>query len=285
VNEEQRSEAGCPARDLVTNFGFETLVMSGTATYVYCIVHAATSPKTTRVPSGLPGATRPAIVPVARSLWLAVAEVPLDTYGPGPLETALRDMQWVADVAVAHEAVIEYFTRQAGVAVIPMKLFTMFSSGQRAIDETRSRQRDIQAIMRRIAGCEEWGVRMTRTSGVAPGRRVAAARPSSGAAFLSAKKEARDLAREAVLTAAVAANRAFTTLAAIARDARRREDAPEGAAAPPLLDAAFLVPANRRVRFKAAARRLATDSAEAGAEITLSGPWPAYNFVEAGSRP
>jgi hypothetical protein len=38
------------------------------------------------------------------------------------------------------------------------------------------------------------------------------------------------------------------------------------------------------VRFKAAARRLATDSAEAGTEITLSGPWPAYNFVEAGSR-
>ena len=60
---------------------------------------------------------------------------------------------------------------------------------------------------------------------------------------------------------------------------RWRDDAPEGAAAPPVLDAAFLVPANRRVRFKSAARRLAADSAKAGAEITLSGPWPAYNFV------
>jgi hypothetical protein len=254
------------------------------ATYVYCIVHAAASPKITRVPSGLPGATRPSIVPVARSLWLAVAEVPLDTYGAGPLETALRDMQWVADLAVAHEAVVEHFTRQPGAAVIPMKLFTMFSSVQRAIDQTRSRRGDIQAIMRRIAGCEEWGVRMTRTARVAPPRRAAVARPSSGAAFLAAKKEARDLARATVLTAAVAADRAFTTLAAIARDARRRDDAPEGAAAPPILDAAFLVPANCRVRFKAAARRLATDSAEAGTQITLSGPWPAYNFVEGGSR-
>jgi hypothetical protein len=262
----------------------DPVMSGGTATYVYCIVHAAASPKTTRVPSGLPGATRPSIVPVARSLWLAVAEVPLDAYGSGPLEAALRDMQWVADVAVAHEAVVEHFTRQPGVAVIPMKLFTMFSSGQRAIDQTRSRQRDIQAIMRRIAGCEEWGVRMTRTSGLAPARRAPADRPSSGAAFLAAKKEARDLAREAVLAAADAADRAFTTLASIARDARRREDAPEGAAAPPVLDAAFLVPANRRARFKAAARRLATDSVKAGAEITLSGPWPAYNFVEAGSR-
>jgi gas vesicle protein GvpL/GvpF len=257
--------------------------MSDTATYVYCLAHAAASPKTTRVPSGLPGATRPSIVPVARSLWLAVAEVPLDTYGPGPLETALRDMPWVTDVAVAHEAVVEHFARQARVTVIPMKLFTMFSSLPRAIDESRSHRRDVRAIMRRIAGCEEWGVRMTRKSGVAPARRAATAKPSSGAAFLAAKKEARDLAREAVLTAVAAADRAFTTLAAIARDARRRDDAPEGAAAPPVLDAAFLVPANRRVRFKSAARRLAADSAKAGAEITLSGPWPAYNFVEAGS--
>jgi hypothetical protein len=258
--------------------------MSETATYVYCIVHAAASPKTTRVPSGLPGATRPSIVPVARSLWLAVAGVPLATYGPGPLETALRDMQWVADVAVAHEAVVEHFSRQSGVAVIPMKLFTMFSSEERAVDQTRSRQRDVQAITRRIAGCEEWGVRVTRTLPAAPARRSVVARSSSGAAFLAAKKEARDLARGAALTAAVAADRVFTALAAIARDARRRDDAPEGAAAPPVLDAAFLVPANRRVRFKAAARRLAAESAEAGAEITLSGPWPAYNFVEAGSR-
>jgi hypothetical protein len=258
--------------------------MSDTATYVYCILHAAGSPKTTRVPSGLPGATRPSIVQVARSLWLAVAEVPLDTYGSGPLETALRDMQWVADVAVAHEAVVEHFTRQPGAAVIPMKLFTMFSSEERAVDQTRSRQRDIQAITRRIAGCEEWGLRITRRSSAAPAGRPVVARPSSGAAFLAAKKEARDLARGAALTVAVAADRVFTTLAAIARDARRREDVPEGAATPPVLDAAFLVPAKRRVRFKAAAKRLAADSAEAGADITLSGPWPAYNFVESGSR-
>ena len=258
--------------------------MSDIATYVYCLAHAASSPKTVRVPSGLPGATRPSIVPVARSLWLAVAEVPLDTYGPGPLETALRDMPWVTDVAVAHEAVVEHFARQARVTVIPMKLFTMFSSLERAIDQSRSHQRDIQPIIRRIAGCEEWGVRMTRKSGGTPARRAAAARPSSGVAFLAAKKEARDRAREAVLTAAAAADRAFTTLAAIARDARRRDDAPEGAAAPPVLDAAFLVPANRRVRFKSAARRLAAETAKAGAEITLSGPWPAYNFVEAGPR-
>ena len=80
------------------------------------------------------------------------------------------------------------------------------------------------------------------------------------------------------------ADGAFEALAAVARDARRRDDAPEGAAAPPLLDAAFLVPAGRRARFKSLTRRLAAGSAKAGADMTLSGPWPAYNFVQTEPR-
>jgi hypothetical protein len=107
-------------------------------------------------------------------------------------------------------------------------------------------------------------------------------KPSSGAAFLAAKKEARDVARAAVHAAAESAERAFTTLAALARDARRRDGAPDGASTPPLLDAAFLVPTTRRARFKAAARKLAATNAKTGAEMTLSGPWPSYNFVQDG---
>jgi hypothetical protein len=49
---------------------------------------------------------------------------------------------------------------------------------------------------------------------------------------------------------------------------------------PPLLDAAFLVPAGRRARFTSMARRLAGGSAKTGAQMTLTGPWPAYNFIQ-----
>lgn len=255
--------------------------MDGTATYVYCIVHAPRAPGTARAPRGLAGATRPSIAAVTRSLSLVRATVPLESYGSGPLEAALQDLQWVAEVAVAHEAVVEYFARQAGVTVIPMKLFTMFTSDARAIEEMRSRGRDLEAVAKRIAGCEEWGVRMTRRLAASrPPRRGLDVKPSSGAAFLAAKKEARDVARAAVHASTESAEHAFTTLASIARDARRRDDAPEGASAPPLLDAAFLVPATRRARFKAAVRKLAATSAKTGAKMTLSGPWPSYNFVE-----
>ncbi len=253
------------------------------ATYVYCIVHTAVAPKATRAPQGLPGASRPVVFPAGRSLWIVAADVPLDRYGPAPLEASLRDMSWVADVAVAHEAVVEHFSRQAKTTVIPMKLFTMFSTTERAVDEMRSRRRDLDPVLKRIAGCEEWGVRITRTVAPLPRRNAKAERASSGAAFLAAKKQARDDAREAVQAAGALADGAFEALAAVARDARRRDDAPEGAV-PPLLHAAFLVPSGRRARFKSLTRRLAAGTAKAGADLTLTGPWPAYHFIQTEPR-
>jgi hypothetical protein len=191
-------------------------------------------------------------------------------------------MDWVAAIAVAHEGVVEHFARLPRATVVPMKLFTMFSSSDRAIEDVRGRRADIQAIVKRIAGCEEWGVRMTRTAARSRTKRPVETKQASGIAFLAAKKEARDVAREAVLAVTAAADHTFSSLAAIARDARRRDDVPEGVP-PPLLDAAFLVPATRRSRFRAAVRRLARDTVKVGADVTLSGPWPAYNFVQSGS--
>jgi hypothetical protein len=256
--------------------------MSGTATYIYCIVHAAAAPKASRVPPGLPDATPPSIVSVAQSLWLVGADVPLDTYGAQPLESALRNMDWVGQIAVAHEAVVEHLARQPRVTVIPMKLFTMFSSTERAVEDMRSHQKDLRAIAKRIAGCEEWGVRMSAARPLrAPGPVVL--RGASGAAFLAAKKRARDSVRESALALSAVAEDTFNCLSSASRDVRRRDDAPEGAT-PPLLDAAFLVPTTRRASFKAAVRQLAREAGVKGAELTVTGPWPAYNFIQSGRR-
>lgn len=216
---------------------------------------------------------------VDRSLWLIVAQVPLATYGPEHLDQHLTDMDWVGTVALAHERVVEYFAGRAATTVIPMKLFTMFSSVERAVAEIGTRKRAIAASMRRIAGAEEWGVRILRGPAAAPPA-VTTTRAGSGAAFLAAKKQAKDEAKLARAAAAEAAADAFGELAALARDARQREDAPPAGAVPPLLDAAFLVPATSRGRFKSAVTRAAARCAGAGAQMTLSGPWPAYNFVQ-----
>jgi hypothetical protein len=252
----------------------------GTATYLYCVVKSARRPAASRGPAGLAGATAPAAVELGQALWLIVGEVPLSIYGPEPLEQALGDMAWVSDAAVAHDAVVEYCARLRGATAVPMKMFTMFSTLDRAVADMRGRRRELEAVVKRIAGCDEWGVRVMRAvPAAAPGsRRVRSA--GTGAAFLAAKKQVRDEAREAARLAAAAAEEAYAGLAALAKDVARRQDVPAGASTPPLLDAAFLVPSTRRTRFKSAARRLAGECQEAGASMSLTGPWPAYNFVQ-----
>jgi len=251
-----------------------------TAVYLYCVVRAVRAPSLARVPAGIPGATRPLAHRLAGSLWLITADVPLDVYGPRHLEARLGDLEWVSAVAIAHEAVVEHFTRARGAVVIPTKLFTMFSSLEKAIEEVGEGRATIECAMKHIAGSEEWGIRISRKSGgTLPGRATRAARPASGAAFLAARKEARDASAGLRLAAIAAADAAFERLGRHARDVRRRERRQEPGANPPVLEAAFLVTAGARARFKAEARRQAAACAAAGAELTLSGPWPAYNFV------
>lgn len=256
--------------------------MRRTASYVYCVVRSRAKPSTVRIPPGLRGGSRPAPLRVARSLWLIAADVPLRTYGPEALERGLRDIQWVADIAVAHEAVVEHFTRVRGATVVPMKLFTMFSSVDRAVVEFTRKIDAIQDVVQLVAGCEEWGVRILRAAAAPPRTKRPTAK--TGAAFLAARKQVRDETVERARRAADQAEQVFDELEALTRAAWRREAVPDGATAPPLLDAAFLVPVKQRARFRAAAKRLAARCADTAAEMTLTGPWPPYSFAQGQGR-
>lgn len=252
-----------------------------TATYVYCLVRRVRKPSSSGVPAGVPAAATPELYPVAKGLWLVAASVPLETYGPGALEQSSGDLEWVSRVALAHEATVEHFLHQPGASVVPMKVFTLFTSAQRAASEMRRRQPELDDVLDRVEGCEEWGVRVVRSEEAKPARRGPA--PATGTAFLAARKGARDEARAARTAAVEAAQTAFDRLAEIARDGRRRS--PDGSqSAAPLLDAAFLVPARRRARFHAEAARAAREIARHGAQMTLTGPWPPYNFVAGDGR-
>ena len=255
-----------------------------TAIYLYCIVRSAKKPSLARVPAGLPDASAPELLRLAGSLWLVCAEVPLRTYGAQHLDEHLADFEWVGRVALAHEQVVEHFSRRPSTTVVPMKLFSMFSTRERALEDVAARRSTILGLMRRIAGAQEWGIRVTGQP-VASRDRRSADPGGSGAAFLAGKKEARDSAKYARAAATDSAMQAFQRLSKLARESRLRQDAPPSAATPPLLDAAFLVATTKRAGFTQAARREAAACAKAGARMTLTGPWPAYNFVhEGGTR-
>jgi hypothetical protein len=208
--------------------------------------------------------------------------VPLDLYGSGALESLLGNIDEVGRVAMAHEAVVEHFALRSGLTVIPLKLFTMFSTLERAVADIAGRGRSLERAMKKIEGAEEWGVRVTRRTTPAAARIVSA--KASGKAFLAAKKQARDQVEGARVAAAEAATAVFDRLTAVSRDARRRDDRPVAGASPPLLDAAFLVDSRKRDRFTAAARQEAQACERAGAQLTMTGPWPAYNFIQGDDR-
>src|SRR6185369_8554353 len=125
------------------------------AIYIYCVMRAARRPSMARVSAGVPQGTRPEVHAAAPSLWVVAASVPLDVYGPAHLEPRLRDLDWVSQVAMAHESVVEHCGKSRAATVVPMKLFTMFSTIDKAIDDVRARRREIERVMRRIAGAEE----------------------------------------------------------------------------------------------------------------------------------
>lgn len=252
------------------------------ATYLYCVIAAARRPRLTRVPRGLPGAGPVRLLDVERGLFVAVADLPLDRYGEGAINRGLSDLDWVSRVAVAHEAVVEAFIGET--AVLPMKLLTIFTTDERAIEHVRAQRPRLAGVVKRVANHQEWGVRIVldraRTAAAAP-KKPASARAGAGAAYLARKKAQRDASVELAANARETVAALYDRLAARAREAKRRMagDLPVQGG-PLLLDAAFLVPRARAASFEALAARESRALARQGYGLTISGPWPPYSFVQ-----
>ncbi len=222
------------------------------------------------------------LLDVEPGLFIAVGDLPLDKYNESAINAGLANLNWVSRVAVAHEKVVESFI--ASTAVLPMKLFTIFTTDQRALEHVKGQRARIAALVKRVANHQEWGVRVVldRTlAAAAPPKTKKAARAATGMSYLAQKKAQRDAAKELASRARETVAGLFDRLAARSGDARRRsasELPAQGGAL--LLDAAFLVPRARAAAFKALAARESRSLARQGYGLTLTGPWPPYTFVQ-----
>jgi hypothetical protein len=252
-----------------------------TATYLYCVVESASAPVRGGLPEGLPETSVPRLLSLGGDLWLVVGEAPLPAYSAAEIERRLSDLGWVSACAVAHERVVAHFASLA--PVVPMKLFTLFQNDARAVEALAGRREQIVAVLERVAGAAEWGVRVHFDAGRARRGKPASAEeaPSSGRDFLRRKKEAQEAARSLARRAGEAAAETFEELARQATAARRREPPAVAEPGPRLiLDAAFLVPSAGAEPFERAVQAVAERLAESACAVTLTGPWPPYNFIE-----
>lgn len=246
-----------------------------TATYVFALVaHAKRLPVPRAVPC-LPLATKPSLIPVKPGWWLIVCDVPLRVYGAEGLQQRMRDLEWISTVAVAHEGVIEAFLKAD--AVLPLKLFTIFSSPARATRHFLERESSLVPVVSRVAGAEEWGVRVAMTAR-APRAAAPVAHASTGAGYLRGKKaQYRSVAQRQTRIRDLASE-LFAALSSLSSAARERAAEPSQGSL--VLDAAFLVPRTGGARLKAAAARFAQALEPEGGDVTVTGPWPPYSFVQ-----
>ena len=269
--------------------------MTPVLTYVYCLVRAARRPLLRRVPDGMPGGEEVRLLEVPETQsrhglqrdWLVVSSVPEAMYGEDPLQHRLQDLEWIGPRALAHEAVIEHFL--SSDAVLPMQLFALFKSDPRAVEHILRNHRRIERILLRIERQVEWGLRLMwdpdslQTAKQPRPQRttsVQARRIASGAEYLVGKRNQRGQSRVLFQRARADASRLYRTIAGEATQARRRSDVERAAPGSRLLlDAAFLVPTRRTRTFRAVVRRHAGALERAGISVSLTGPWPPYNFI------
>lgn len=285
---------------------------SADATYVYCVVKCTQgdsgtgsaglrAPKLGRMPTGLWGTGRPRVLDAGDGYYLIVARAPLSLYAADAIEAKLGDLDWLAERATEHEAVVEHTTKLG--SVVPMKLFTLFSNDERALRHVRKMRRSLGRVVERITGCEEWGLRIlfdpTRAAYAgtdearSKGQRLDRARTeaeaarnesneaASGTSFLRRKQALVDERRQAGARGAANVDELYERLANNVRDAHRRTPAEGEIAAGQVLDAVFLVPRESVKKVKAIVAASARSLIEDGFYVTLSGPWPAYSFIGA----
>ena len=250
-------------------------------TYVYALVRAPKRPQVRTAPAPVPAGEPVRLIAPAQGWWLVVSSVPAQEYVQQALEAKVQDLEWVGARAVAHEAVVEHFL--SCPALLPMQLFSLFTSDQRAVEHVLQTRDRIERILARIERHVEWGVRLTWDEAAA--RQAAQLRHeeeavTTGTAYLARKRDLLAGERSQWADARAAADALYGALARQASAARRHSETEE--AAPQsrvVLAAAFLVRRDAGTAFKAIVQRQSRALADAGVAIALTGPWPPYNFV------
>jgi Gas vesicle synthesis protein GvpL/GvpF len=236
--------------------------------------------------TGVGGA--PVRVAACSGLSMLVSDVSLAEFGQAALRRNLENLDWLDEVARAHHQVIEAAARL--FPLLPTRLATVYSSDTAVCTALAVRRALLLDALRRVGGRVEWGVKAytaresetpARESFAGRGRDEAcSARAGAGLAYLRRRRAQLAAGRESIAAAVDGARALHTGLAGQAEQARLHPpQSPQlsGVRLPMLLNAAYLLAADRGTNFTAAVAAEATAHPEL--RIELTGPWPPYSFT------
>lgn len=226
----------------------------------------------------------------AAGLAALVRSVPRSEYGEEPLRRNLNDLAWLERVARSHEAVLEQTL--ATSTIVPLRLCTLYENEQ-SVRAMLEREHDsLRGALDLLAGRQEWGVKVL----VDPSRLSETARAESGEPSLEGvgdggaymlrrrqERETRELADALARQVAEDIHARLNDLAldSVTRPPQNRELS--GHEGEMILNAAYLVDSQRVDDLRATAAQLESEHTGVGVRLELTGPWPPYNFVPAGT--
>ncbi|MDT3400293.1 GvpL/GvpF family gas vesicle protein, partial [Streptomyces sp. B1866] len=150
--------------------------MSGDLSYSYAVTRAddGLAEELGRV-RGVAGAPVRVVGPEAGpGLAVAVSPVPERDFDERALKARLEDLEWLEAVARAHHAVVEAIFARA--VVLPLRLATIHRDDERVRAMLREREAEFGALLDRLAGHVEWGVKVYALPARRPARAPGAAR-------------------------------------------------------------------------------------------------------------
>lgn len=242
--------------------------------YVYAVCGAAPEPPAEK-PAGVSGA--PVEVVPCADLLAVVSEVPAEEFSADRIEEAMQDLQWLAATARAHHEVVDAFGRHTAVA--PLSLATVFDDRSRVQQAIGERRDALAAVLERVRGRVEWGIKMYRPATPDRPPERERDRPSSGSEYLRRRRAAADAARRRDDGAEREAAALYDDVAAASVGARRHrvhDGTLTGRPEPMVLNAAFLVDEADTARWRSTVEGAAPD----GFLVEITGPWVPYSFAE-----
>jgi len=223
----------------------------------------------------------------AAGLSVLVKRVPREEFDEEALHRNLNDLAWLERVAREHEAVLDHAL--AAGTIVPLRLCTLFD-GEESVRRMLEQEGDgFRGALELLAGREEWGVKVL----LDPSKLSEAARAEGdvepepeglgeGGAYLLRRRQERETREQVGSLARGIAEQVHgrleeVALAAVSRPPQNRELS--GHEGEMVLNAAYLVEAERVAELRALVNELAAEHGDLGAHIELTGPWPPYNFL------
>jgi hypothetical protein len=218
-----------------------------------------------------------------------IARLPADEYARDQVDARLEDLRWVGEQGLAHERVVLWFVDRTDI--LPTRLFSLYSGESVLREALAARAPGIAAQLRRFAGRCEWNLKVAydpdrlgrhgaevseelgrldaEIRAAPPGRRYLLERKRADVQKRELGRSARRLAGELLDALRPLADAALVLPLATAEDTGTV-----------VLSAALLVPRAVDGDLRAEAERRTAELAELGMDVTFSGPWAPYRFLE-----